>query len=111
MSANARSTSVLSGTPCAVSVTKSFSAVNTVAMPPVPGCASEESQIVKAGGSMGPHPMPGAIADIGVEIDKHAGNLEPDLGRNARLDRSKPEYLDRHVPLNGCDLYRNWAET
>ena len=41
-----------------------------------------------------------AVADIGAKIDQHAGNLEADLGGDARLDRSEAEHLDRHVALD-----------
>ena len=36
-----------------------------------------------------------AVADIGAQIDQHAGNLEADLGGDARLDGAEAEDLDR----------------
>ena len=45
-----------------------------------------------------------AIADIRPKIDQHAGNLEADLGCDARLDGAEAENLDRHIALNLRDL-------
>ena len=44
------------------------------------------------------------VADIRVQLDQHAGNLEADLGGDARFDRSEPEHLHRHVGGDGRDV-------
>ncbi len=46
-----------------------------------------------------------ALADIGAQVDQHAGDLESDLRRDPRLDRAEPENLHRHIVLYSCDLY------
>ena len=45
-----------------------------------------------------------AVADIGAKLDQHAGDLEADLGGDARLDGAEAEDLDRHIALNGGNL-------
>ena len=57
--------------------------------------------VVKAGenGALGD-----VVADIGSQIDQHAGNLEADFGCDARLDRAETENLNRHVALDLRDL-------
>ena len=46
-----------------------------------------------------------AVADIGAKLDQHAGDLEADLGGDARLDGAEAEDLDRHIALNGGNLH------
>ena len=46
-----------------------------------------------------------AIADIGAKIDEHAGDLEADLGCDARLDRSEAEDFNRHIALDRRDRH------
>jgi hypothetical protein len=51
-----------------------------------------------------------AVADIGVQFDQNARDLESDFGRYAGLNGTEPEYVDPHVTLNGRDLYFDRAE-
>ena len=51
------------------------------------------------------------ITDIGAKLDQHAGNLEADLGCDARLDRSEAEDFNRHITLDGGDLYLDRAQS
>ena len=51
-----------------------------------------------------------AVANIGAKLDQNARNLEADLGGYARLNGTEFEYLDRHITLDGRDLYLNGAE-
>ena len=47
------------------------------------------------------------VADIGAQIDQHAGHLEANLGGDAGLDRAEAEDLDRHVTRNARHLDRD----
>src|SRR5262249_13809932 len=50
-----------------------------------------------------------AIAHVGPKVDEDAGRLEPDLGRDARLDGAETEYLNGYVPLDPRDLDLDWS--
>ncbi len=50
-----------------------------------------------------------AVADIGFQLDQQAGNLETDLGGNARFDRAEAEHLHRHIARALRDLHLDRA--
>ena len=65
------------------------------------GLGPRDARLLLAVVEAGQHRALGdALADIGAQIDQHAGNLEADLGGDARFDGAETEHLHRHVAGN-----------